>query len=266
MPIPQGFNLYAFTIYFTDGKTCVCYARKEDEWYYFSTSIDFRIQLNEDNTLKEQEWKRIYEKSSWYESAMIDHVQLMEFGEKYLQTELNPMRDDISENHTTIVNNYNEYIVNRNNMWNALTYNGGYNGTQEEYEFTIRNILKIIFSGFELIYKELDNVQEVFAANFNQMRSSLKKLASLTIGSSDDYIEIPQMKILGSEELPFLGFNDATGDAYSTILPYRHVEDSGAVTQEYFNNERYMHILDNIQLLFHRYGELDNRVTALENK
>ena len=114
MPKQLGFDLYALIVHFKDGMTCNCYARKTEEWYYFSVAMDFRIQLAADNrTITLQQWKRTHDAKSWYNSGLLDYVELMTFGESYLQSELNPMRQDIINNHTTIVNNYNEYIENK---------------------------------------------------------------------------------------------------------------------------------------------------------
>ena len=119
MPKQLGFDLYAMIVHYKDGTVCNCYARKTDNWYYFSDKMDFRIQLAGDNrTITLQQWRRIHYSSSWYESGLLDYVELMVFGETYLQSELNPMRDDISTNHTDIVNNYNEF-----NTFVSNTYN-----------------------------------------------------------------------------------------------------------------------------------------------
>lgn len=260
MPKSLGFDLYALIVHYVDGDICNCYARKTNEWYYFSDKMDFRIQLGSDNrTITAQQWRRKHFSSSWYISGLLDYVELMTFGEKYLQSELNPMRTDIQNNHTDIVNNYNEYKENKvvtdqtiENHYNEYNYfvNNTYStfvtettkNIEDHYaEFlTLKNVVLannvMNTHNWETIYKWLTGYNfsmKTLVNNFNQLLKDLVTIFSkvwgeenLTYGESLKGIDETNMG-------PYYPEATNTGEFYNGIdFPVYGVYDDTSVNIE----------------------------------
>ena len=164
-----------------DGDTCVCYARKTANWYYFSDKMDFRIQLAGDNrTITKQEWRRKHYDSSWYESGLLDYVDLMTFGEPYLQTELNPIRQDI-------INNYNTYLNFVENNYN-FGYEDGQPGLGNGISEIIANLVAL-FRNDQNIVDSIINLREQvqhICENWNSAWQRLAELLNFTVSTFSD--------------------------------------------------------------------------------
>ena len=241
MPKQLGFDLYAMIVHYTDGTTCNCYARKTGNWYYFSDKMDFRIQLAGDNrTITLQQWRRTHYSSSWYESGLLDYVELMTFGETYLQSELNPMRIDIQNNHTTIVNNYNEYIENKyitdqtiENHYNE--YNTFVNDTFANWR---DNLIDYLTHNFVHVYNSLETIRqtiyqfndnfEKLGNNFNTFLKTFAYVVALTWVNNPGVDLQVNSKAVSDKAEGSIWINQWTGEGTSTgIVMYAQTVDEG---------------------------------------
>ena len=179
MPKETGFDLYALVVHYKDGNKCICYARKTDDWFYFSDKMDFRIKLADDNkTITQQEWRRKHYESSWYESGLLDYVELMQFGEEYLQSELNPMRDDIYSNHENIVineqtieENYNKFINSENDIWSVVNAE-----SMSQYIDTMRLIMSALSSEMKLYISYYNDALTKLVDNYNSLVEAISQI------------------------------------------------------------------------------------------
>ena len=278
MPKQIGFDLYAMIVHYKDGTTCNCYARKTDGWYYFSDKMDFRIQLASDNrTITLQQWRRTHYSSSWYESGLLDYVELMIFGETYLQSELNPMRDDISTNHTdivnnyneyydnkvitdqTIINNYNEFITNRNEMWNSI--NGA--TSQAGYNESLRRLLSLYGTGLQLLAINTSLAVGTLAVNFNKLLSELKNFMDLNVQVNETKEMTVNSKHFEDDEQSFF-IMDSSGKITETTIHMPAIEESDGVTitavQSHPTFTEYQNEINNLQ---DQINSLSGRISAL---
>lgn len=259
MPKQIGFNLYALIVYYKDGNRCVCYARKTDEWYYFSDKMDFRIQLAGDNrTITKQEWRRKHYESSWYESVMLDYVDLMEFGETYLQDELNPIRTDIINNHTDIINNYNEFITNQQNMWNVIQA-----GSMDEYTTLLRLYLHQTSAFLDYLSLQLGLNMAVLAENFNNLVTVLSNVLNGTWTNSALAVRLPTKSVEYATH-DFTSVDENGNITESTMLVVEISESDGVSVKT--NGVDPPQVKQDIVNLQSRVSSLESRVTALENK
>lgn len=269
MPKQIGFNLYALIVYYKDGNRCVCYARKTDEWYYFSDKMDFRIQLTNDNrTITKQEWRRKHYESSWYESDMLDYVDLMEFGENYLQDELNPIRTDV-------VNNYNEFKNYTTYIYNIVGAEG-----EDDYDRAMDALLYLNNLHFKDFIKAVTSSLIVLRNNWNDLIRDLKAAWPNLISTwgGEAKLNLP-MKKLETENIEYYwAFNhDIHTETIPTVIS---LEDETAKSVE-SNEQGFYHFIQHVAdvtgysidespgssySLRARLDSLENRVTALENK
>lgn len=280
MPKSNGFNLYALKVYYKDGTTNICYARKTDDWFYFSDAMDFRIKLGADNTtITEQEWRRKHYSSSWYESGLLDHVMLMEFGEEYLQSELNPMRDEINANHGDIINNYNTFVQYQQDMWNVI----GNNSSQQEFTESQRILFNYITTALYVTSVYNATSIALIYENFNKLIDLLIQRFQKCLVYEDEPLLFPS-KTIEYQEMDAIDINlDGTVSTDSYKIPLVNTDEGTTKisTAAYQSYQQIINELNNLTdtvatlntkinnqvlPLESRVNNLESRVAALEQK
>ena len=267
MPKETGFDLYALVVHYKDGNKCICYARKTDEWFYFSDKMDFRIKLADDNkTITQQEWRRKHYESSWYESGLLDYVELMQFGEEYLQSELNPMRSSISDNsrditinRTTIERNYNEYINFVDGIMSTINKT-----VMNEYISTLRGWLSYNASGFLQSASDFTTACDILVANFRDLVTALSDIFANCIDWVNPVGSTYYLPTYRTSSI-YEDFNLLTKDGSIETAGYQSPQVMKSVDYPVFTSSHDIST-GSLGRLRAEYSALDQRITALENK